>query len=632
MDSIASNRLPALECDNSGMTTQDSPAEDAEFNPLADILRLCAAAAPAPWYPRQYAKAAGISLSELSVDVEFLWQEGFLSPVNRPNDPVPGLVLTPAGARILADPAELAALNDGREAPRARDSAARRALREARTPVVSRWLLVVNVIVFTFGFFIASGRGAGGAYLSGHDSPVTLDVLHRIGSVSADDLVAGRWWRLLTAAFVHGFLLHLLMNMSMLAFGFGLVESMWSRPRFLLIYLIAAIGGNCVAMAWRPLTRIAVPNGFVEVTYPVVGASGALCGILGAVVVWLAFNARYIPRGAVIQLRNSLIASGVLLVFISLFPRVSGLCHLGGALFGAAAAILLHIERWNRGPWRLAAMAGLVALPWLGVQMIDRARATDPRWSKVERQVFDQLFKQRVTDALDEAGTAYAFRISPLLRKTPDKRDEEQKNRALAIADKITPMLQELSNDLAKAGPYHDTDAEKDREADLERIQKLSDKFAEAVDVLQRNANSAEKNDAEEATFSRQFLNRMRGTMRRTIAIYQSSVQPLLKASPRERQPETVEKVLLAVESLKGELANLTEALGDAGPYGNAQVEHARLTAERYTAARTTLLDAAARCLRLGEKWTPDEEAALQKHAEKVGALRKEWEELVERD
>jgi membrane associated rhomboid family serine protease len=609
------------------MSISESPTDDGDFDPLEDVLRRVAAASPRPWYPREFAKATGIPLSEVAIDVEFLWLEGLLRPASQPGDQFPGLALTEAGSRMLADTATLAALRNGTHAPRGREAAARRALRAPGAPVMSRALLAVNLVVFAVCVFLATGRGVALAYLGGVGAGGVLEVLHRSGSVSADDIIAGGWWRLLTAAFVHGGLLHIVMNGSMLAFGLGLVESMWGRARYLVIYLIAAVGGNCLAIAWLP----SVEERGVEFSQPLVGASGALCGVLAAAMVWLIFNGRHLPRRAAMSLRTSLITAGVFLVFISLFPHVSGLCHLGGALFGAAAAVLLNFERWGTGLRRSAAVVGLFALPWIGVQLLDHARATDPRWYRAERRVFDQHFKQRIAEVIDEAARLYELRVAPVLKERPAKRNEGQIRRALAASAETRPALQALADDLGRAGPYFDADTEHDRTSGQERAKDMDRQFAEAEDLLGRNANSPEQDENEERAFERQFLSRViPGTMRQAIALYQKEVQPLLATPPRQRDQAAVGKTLRSVEQLRQKLVNLTEALGEVGPYGNAEVETARQTAERYAAARVALLAAAARCLRAGENWTPADEASLQKQADAVASLRAEWEKLVE--
>jgi membrane associated rhomboid family serine protease len=603
------------------MAATEPPADGFRADPLEDILRRCAAAAPAPWYPRQFAKSAGVSLAEVAADVEFLWMEGLLRPRARPGDRVPGVTLTEAGARVLSDPAALAALREGPHTARARDAAARRALRVGGAPVVSRSLLAINLVVFGVGVFIATGLGAAQAFLMGYGTPAenvaVIEVLHRTGSVSAEDIAAGRWWRLLTAAFVHGGLLHLIMNMSMLGFGFGIAEAMWGRLRYFLIYMLAAFGGNCVAMAWGP-------------TAAVVGASGALCGIFGATIVWVLFNGQHLPRGAAGQMRMGLIVSAVMLVFISLFPQVSGLCHLGGALFGAAAAVLLHFQRWGNTALRWAAVVGILLLPWLGVKVIEHQRASDPRWHGVERKAFEHLYDNRLAETVGECERFYLRRVEPLVAEPPGKRDAGHIEHVLSELTERRSALSTLVEDLQHTGPYLDPKAEQGRQDALERAEQLAAKLDKSAAALKQNTNTPEQNDAEERAFTRQFLTRIPAVTGRAIKLDRDDLRRLLATPPGQRNAAAVEKALQKAERATRELADLATALREAGPYGNSDVEPARQAAERYVAARAALLASEARCLRVSEKWTAEDEAALRKQDDEVATRRAEWEKLVE--
>ncbi len=613
------------------MSNAPSRTADATPDPLVEILRCCAAVAPAPWYPRVYAKAAGVPLAELAVEVEFLWKRGLLRTASRPGDVVPGVTLTDAGARALADPGELARVRGATPTSRGRGTAARRALGAIGPPVVSWCLLAVNLLVFGAGFWMASSQGAGQAFLAGNGSLPVYRVWHRSGSVSADDVIAGQWWRLETAAFVHGGLLHLLLNMSLLAFGLGLIEAMWGRLRFLLIYLCAGFGGDCLAVAYHPDgVLLKAPGGAVEVGQSVVGASGALCGVLAAAAVWLVFNGRHLPQRASAQLRTGLIASAVFLVFISLFPGVSGLGHLGGVLFGAAAAALLHLQRWGTRLWRWAAVAGLFALPAAGLAVVDRQLNVDPRWRGAERRVL-QTFDQRMTALRRESARVHDEQLAPLTEAPPRKRDSARTDRALVESAEVRQALLTLARDLARTGPYVNAEWEAQRISSFTWARDEAGRLAAAEDVLRRNVPSPEADEADERKFTRQFLGRIPDTMRRAIVLYRDEVQPLVKTPPGERDAAAVEKVLAAMAKSERELSELVEALREAGPYGNAQVERARQTAERYASARAAQLANATKCLRAGAAISPADEETLQTSADRVTTLRHEWEEMVEK-
>src|SRR5262249_7983637 len=97
------------------------------------------------------------------------------------------------------------------------------------------------------------------------------------------------------------------------------------------------------------------------------GASGALCGLVAAFSVWLMFNGKFLPRSLVGRWRVTLIITIGLMVFLSLLPGVSGWGHLGGAVAGGAAALLLQVQRFARPVvLRSVALIGVLILPAVG--------------------------------------------------------------------------------------------------------------------------------------------------------------------------------------------------------------------------------------------------------------------------
>jgi hypothetical protein len=80
----------------------------------------------------------------------------------------------------------------------------------------------------------------------------------------------GEYYRLVTAAFLHGGLLHLALNMFALASLGPVLESALGRSRFLALYLLSALGGSTLSFL------LAAPNTVG------VGASGAIFGLFGA--------------------------------------------------------------------------------------------------------------------------------------------------------------------------------------------------------------------------------------------------------------------------------------------------------------------------------------------------------------
>src|SRR5262249_18657948 len=132
------------------------------------------------------------------------------------------------------------------------------------------------------GVALAIQREASWKYLWGANDPQVRVLLHDIGALDYRDLLAHQWWRLLSSAFVHIGLLHLLLNMYFLYAVGSIMEVVFGPIRYIGLYLTAALaGGAAVSLARTP--------GLVA------GASGALCGLLAANIVWLFFKRAHLP-------------------------------------------------------------------------------------------------------------------------------------------------------------------------------------------------------------------------------------------------------------------------------------------------------------------------------------------------
>jgi membrane associated rhomboid family serine protease len=153
----------------------------------------------------------------------------------------------------------------------------------------------------------------------------------------------GDWWRPLTAGFLHNGPIHLLFNMLALYVLGRDLESVLGHGRFVAVYLTALLGGSAAVMV------------FYGPTDGVAGASGAVFGLMGALVVVLR-RLRF-PLGQVIGL---IVVNVVISVVI---PGISLIGHLGGLVVGAAAtAGLVYAPVRNRGAVQAAVIAGLVLL------------------------------------------------------------------------------------------------------------------------------------------------------------------------------------------------------------------------------------------------------------------------------
>jgi membrane associated rhomboid family serine protease len=461
---------------------------DAARNPLEALLRLCAAAAPEPWYPRAYARDTGVDLDRLGDGLEDLWLDGLIDKTRGSKEAGPGFVLTGAGQAVLDDPERLQRLREGLPvAAEDRGAAVRQALRRPPRPVLTRLLLAANLLVFGYGIYRACRLHTVAEFLKGFGArdPRVVHILHDSGALNGADVIHGEWWRLLTTAFVHVGLLHLLMNMYMLTVAGAYVEAMWGHLRYLVIYALGALGGSCLAVAHTPQAPL------------IAGASGALCGILAAEAVWVLLNARYLPPALARRGRFSILTTLVLLVFISLFPGVSGWGHLGGGVAGAAAALLLHGQRFGPPLLRWLALAALVPLPWLGFRAIERERPANKNWHQAELLEFEQTYLPQVSKTMRAAGRAYAVRVLPLLEQHPTRRDAGEVEGVLPELAGQTQRLTALAGRLAQAGPYYNATVEEARQAAREYVATSARLFELAERCLRAGEGWTPRDDEE---------------------------------------------------------------------------------------------------------------------------------------
>jgi membrane associated rhomboid family serine protease len=128
------------------------------------------------------------------------------------------------------------------------------------------------------------------------------------------------WFRLVSSVFLHGSWLHLAFNMYVLYVLGPPLERLLGHARFLALFLIAGVGGAVASFAFSSINTVSV------------GASGAIFGLMGALVV----AGRHL-RADVTQV---LVLIGINVVIGFIAPGIDWRAHLGGLLTGAAVALV----------------------------------------------------------------------------------------------------------------------------------------------------------------------------------------------------------------------------------------------------------------------------------------------------
>src|SRR5947209_13514162 len=198
------------------------------------------------------------------------------------------------------------------------------------TPVATQVLIAINVIVFiaetAAGASLGGGAGVGG-------------VVYQKGALFGPLIVQQHeYWRLLTAGFLHDGLWHILVNMFSLYFVGSALEPAIGRLNFVVIYFVSLLAGSFGALLFEP-------------QLPTLGASGAIFGIFGALIV--------VARARGISVWQS--GLGVVLLLNLLFSISFRGISLGGHLGGLAGGLItgwLVVEVAERRRLPTMAIAG----------------------------------------------------------------------------------------------------------------------------------------------------------------------------------------------------------------------------------------------------------------------------------
>lgn len=179
-------------------------------------------------------------------------------------------------------------------------------------PLVTYGLIGLDVLVF------------GAQYLVGVN-----EVSGNYGMWPIGVAANGEWWRLLTSAFLHGSILHLIFNMYVL-FAFGpTLERILGHWRFVVLFLISALGGSVASYVFSDVRTVSV------------GASGAIFGLMGALVI--------AGRRLRFDITQVLVLIGINIAIGFFSAGTDWRAHLGGLATGAAMAVVFILpERRHR--------------------------------------------------------------------------------------------------------------------------------------------------------------------------------------------------------------------------------------------------------------------------------------------
>jgi len=213
-------------------------------------------------------------------------------------------------------------------------------------------ILLINVGLYVATAIYGIRRGTGGNWID-------LDgaTLFQFGAKYRPYILAGQWWRLVTAGFLHGGLLHIAMN-SWVLYDLGAqVEQIFGTRRLLVFYFAATVCGFLASTWWNPGLSV--------------GASAGLFGLIGAMI---ALGTRY--RSSLgLAIRGQYVRWVIYMMLFGLLPglRIDNAAHIGGLAAGFGCAYVAGLpsvrDTLTERIWKWLAYASVALTAYSFVQM-----------------------------------------------------------------------------------------------------------------------------------------------------------------------------------------------------------------------------------------------------------------------
>jgi len=209
-------------------------------------------------------------------------------------------------------------------------------------------LVAANLALYAISWYLTQNLASAELNAAPAMGGIDSRVLIRLGAKYGPLMVAGQWWRLVTAVFLHAGLLHIVLNLWCL-FDLGpAVESLFSTAKFIFFYLVAGVAGFVVSFLWSP--------------YGVsIGASGAILGLIGVLI-----GASMHHGGLGREMRSQLWRWVLYILIFGLFFATDNAAHIGGLgagfLFGYLVPEGEPTTRASENLWTTLALLSVLTI------------------------------------------------------------------------------------------------------------------------------------------------------------------------------------------------------------------------------------------------------------------------------
>ena len=184
-----------------------------------------------------------------------------------------------------------------------------------KIPIVTYIIISICVAMFVLCFFVGNG-------------PSDVKTLVLMGANSSYYTKAGEYYRLLTCIFLHAGFAHIICNMYSLIVIGPQVESFYGKLKYLFIFLISGICGSILSLVFSSSNIVSV------------GASGAIFGLLGAIIYFGYHYRVYLGNVLKSQIIPVIILNLVIGFMVS---GIDNFAHVGGLIGGLFAAMVCGV-------------------------------------------------------------------------------------------------------------------------------------------------------------------------------------------------------------------------------------------------------------------------------------------------
>jgi membrane associated rhomboid family serine protease len=261
----------------------------------------------------------------------------------------------------------------------------------ASTGSAVRGLLIANGVLFVLQLLVG------------------WQVIAALGLVPSLVLRQFSLWRLFTYMFLHGGLIHLAFNMFVLWMFGSEIERFWGRERFLFYYILTGLGAGICAVLLEPNSL-----------RPVIGASGAVFGLLVAFALMFPSRVVYVFMVFPMRAKYFVILLGVLELVLSLDRGggVAHFAHLGGLITG-----YVFLRHRHLGQAAKAALARRRERKRTEASVTREQKLVDLR-GEVDR-ILDKITREGI-DTLTPKEKRILEKASILFRQGPSSEDSDE--------------------------------------------------------------------------------------------------------------------------------------------------------------------------------------------------------------